>query len=429
MLRNLILLCILCLLSVPAFATEADFEKRMARGVAALDAGNANLAQEEFRAAIAEHPNDQEAALYFAIALNRAGDPAAESALKTALRLEPENPRINLELGTHYYNRKMFDESGDYFENLLTLKPDSEMKRAAEGYLANIRAVSGGKRWGVTLLGGMQYDSNVPLAADGAQLPVGIDRRGDWRGVLNLGLNGVAFRDSQHELTGSYSLYQTLHLHLNDFDLTQNLLNATYKRRLTPLIAAKMSGEFESIQLGGHQFLNGYSFSPGVLVMPYDGIIVGLDYRFRDTYFSNSDTYPTNTDRDGVTHSIILSYRQPLSESFNLRLGYIYDREVTSVSAWSSDSHRATAGLGILLPHALLFDVSLEAGGKKYDEILAGATAIRSDTTISGAASLTWQAFEQVGVSAGYHYTNNASNITGYEYGRGISSVMIQGRY
>jgi hypothetical protein len=429
MLRKLTLLCALCLLSSPAFGTEADFEKRMARGVAALDAGNPALAQEEFRAAIKEHPGDSEAALYLAIALNRADDPAAESALKTALRLEPGNPRINLELGTFYYNHKMYDESGDYLENLLVLKPDPEMKAAAEGYLANIHSQNGGKRWGATLMGGMQYDSNVPLVADGVQLPVGIERRGDWRGVLNLGLNGVAIRDSQQELTGSYSLYQTLHVHLTDFNLTQNLLDVSYKRRISPLLSAKVSGGFESILLGGNQFVNGFTITPGLLATIREGMTTGLEYRFRNSYFKNSDTFPSNTDRDGVTHSIILSHRQPVSETINLRLGYTFERENTKVSAWSSNSHRGSAGLAVSLPSSLLLDIYMDAATRKYDEILTGATEVRSDTTFSGAASVTWQASDRLGVSAGYHYTNNASNITGYEYSRGITSIMFQGRY
>ena len=77
----------------------------------------------------------------------------------------------------------------------------------------------------------------------------------------------------------------------------------------------------------------------------------------------------------------------------------------------------------------LLLDVSLEAAGRKYDEILTGETALRSDTTITGATSLTWQKSERLGISVGYHYTNNASNISGYEYSRGITSIMFQGRY
>jgi hypothetical protein len=269
----------------------------------------------------------------------------------------------------------------------------------------------------------------VPLTANADQLPVGIDRKGDWRGVLNLGLNGVAIRDSQQELTGSYSLYQTLHVNLTDFNLTQNLFDVSYKRRISPLLLAKVNGGFESILLGGNQFVNGYTITPGLLASIQEGMTTGLEYRFRDSYFKNSDMFPTNTDRDGVTHSIILSHRQPVSATINLRLGYTFDRDSTKVNAWSSNSHRGTAGLAVSLPNSLLLDVSMDAATRKYDEILTGATEVRSDTTFSGAASVTWQASERLGVSAGYHYTNNASNITGYEYNRSITSIMFQGRY
>ena len=429
MLRKLIILSALSLLAAPAFATEADFEKRMAHGVAALDAGNPALAQEEFRTALKEHPTDPEATLYLAIALNRANDPAAESALKTALRLDPSNPRINLELGTFYYNQKMFEESGDYFDNLLALKPDSDMKAAAEGYLTAIHSQSNSRRWGAVGTVGMQYDSNVPLVADGGPLPVGVSRRGDLKGVFNLGLNGVALRDSKQELTGSYSFYQTLHLHLTDFNLTQNLFDVTYKRNISPLLSAKVSGDFESILLGGILFDNDFSITPGLFATFKEGMTTGAEYRFRDSNYHNTGIFPTNADRNGVTHSLILTHRQRLSENLNLRVGYTFERELATVSAWSSEAHTGNAGLAVSLPHSLLLDLSLEAAARKYDAVLAGETENRSDSTISGAASLTWQTSERLGVSVGYYYTSNNSNISGYQYSRGITSIMVQGRY
>jgi hypothetical protein len=275
----------------------------------------------------------------------------------------------------------------------------------------------------------MQYDSNVPLAASGAQLPVGIDRRGDWRGVLNLALNGVTYRDSQQELTGSYSLYQTLHLHLSDFNLTQNLFDVSYTRRISPLLSAKASGGFESILMGGNQFVNSFTLSPSLLAAFQEGITTGLEYRFRGSEFKNSSLFPTNTERNGVSHSIILNHRQQISEAFNLRAGYTFERELTDVAAWSSRSHRGSAGLAVSLPNSFLLDFFMDATTRKYDEILTGATEVRLDTTFSGGASVTWQAAEYFGVSAGYYYTRNMSNITDYEYSRGITSVMFQGRY
>jgi tetratricopeptide (TPR) repeat protein len=411
------------------YATEADFEKQMARGVTALDAGNPAGAIEEFRAAVKEHPGDREAELYLAIALNRAGDPSAEAALKQALLQEPVNPRINLELGAHYYNRTMFEEAGDYFENLLTLQPDQEIRAAAEAYLANIRSRSEGKRWSVSLMGGAQYDTNVPLAAGGAQLPVGIDRRSDWLAVLNLNLSGTAYRDNQQELNGSYTLYQTLHLHLNEFDLFQNLFDLTYSRSFSPTLAAKLSGGFELVQLGGERFVSDYTITPSLQATFREGMVSGLEYRFRDSTFSNSTLFPANTERNGVGHAFTLNHRQFLTEAVSLRAGYTYERELADVSAWSSRAHRGNCGLAASLTNHLLLDLALEADGKSYDAIQTGATELRRDTSVIGAASLTWQVREWLGLTAGYHYTNNSSTIPDYEYKRGITSILFQGRY
>lgn len=429
MFRKLLLLGILCCLSTPVFATEADFEKRIARGVTALDNGNAALAQEEFRAALKEHPTDQEAALYLAIALNRSGSPDAESTLKNALIQEPGNPRINFELGTHYYARGLYDEAGDYFENLQALAPGPEITAAADGYLANIRSQGGGKRWSITVGGGMQYDSNVPLTNDGGQLPTGITRCGDWREVFSLGLTGVVYRDRQQELNAGYSLYHTTHLNLSEFNLNQHLFDFSYKGQISPSLWSRFGGTIESTSLGGNNFVKSYSVMPGLQTIFQEGMVTVLDIRFRDSTFSNSSLFPTNSERNGVSSAILLSHRQRLSDLLSLRLGYALERELTDVDAWSSLSQEGSAGLYVSLSNKLLLDISANVLGKKYDGIQAGATELRTDITLTGAVSLTWQAFEQVGVSVGYHYTNNFSNISGYDYTRGITSILFQGKY
>jgi hypothetical protein len=303
------------------------------------------------------------------------------------------------------------------------------MKTAAEGYLAAIRSRGDSKRWGADATAGMQYDSNVPLAADRGPLPVGISRKGDLRGLFNLGLNGVALRDGTQELTGSYSFYQTLHLHLTDFNLTQNRLDIAYKRRLSPFLTVKAAGGLESVLLGGKRFDTDFTITPGLFAAFREGMNSGIEYRFRDSSFHNTDIFPTNSDRDGVAHSLILSHQQRLSDTLNLRAGYTFERESASLSAWSSVAHTGTAGLAVTLHHALLLDLSLEGAARKYDKALAGESEIRSDRTVSGSVSLAWVASEHLGASVGYYYTSNSSNISGYEYGRGITSLMVQGRY
>ena len=429
MFRRLALLGALCCLSSPAFATEADFEKRMARGEIALEAGDFNRAKAEYREALKEHPTDMELALYFAVALSRSNDPEAEPVLKTLMRLDPNNPRVILELGIFYYNRKMFEESVDYLESLLAMRPDPETREAAQKYLDNIHGKSAGKRWGVTLSGGMQYDSNVSLAADPSLLPVGTDRMGDWKGIVNFGLNGVAYQDSRQELTGSYSLYQTLHFHLHDFNITQNAFDLSYKHRFSAICSAKLSTNFESTQLGDKPFVSGYSITPGLQLAFENEVNIGLDYRFHKSYFKNSDAYPTNTDRNGVIHSMIVNYNQQLSKTLILRGGYTFDRELAELSTWSSSTNTGTAGLTVSLPYALILDINGEAAARKYDENNPGDPEIRSDTTFSGGVAFIWQATERLSLSLDHKYSKNSSNIAGYSNTRGVSTIMLNGRY
>lgn len=428
--RNLLITLIALLLTaLPALATEADFEKNMARGVTALDGGDPALARQEFTAALKERPGDPDAKLYLAIALNRSGDPAAETELKAALRRTPGHPRVNFELGTHYYNTKMYEESSDYFENVLTLNPDPEMKIAAERYLGNIRAIGSGKRWSATLTGGMQHDSNVPMASNGAQLPVGITRKSDWRAIFNLALAGTPVRNDGTELTLNYGFYQTKHLNLNEFDLTQNSFDLTIKKRIQPKLSGKLGLSVEILHLDGNQFGRSYSMNPGLTFDLTDTAATTVEYRLRKSDYQNSALFPTNHDRQGLTHTITLDQQLRLSETFSLRFGYSFDKDQARVTSWNSDTHRGNARLGILLPYSLLLDLSGEASGRRYQGIQSGTSAVRNETTIVGSTSLNWQMSSCCGVATGYHYTSNTSNIPGYEYTRGITSILLQGRF
>lgn len=243
---------ILVVLALPCsgFAKESTFEKAVARGLSAIEQGDTAAATSEFTAALAEQPDDPLATLYLGIARNQAKDPAAETTLKKALRLNPESARANLELAIFYLNRNLPDEAQDYLDTTLQVAPDSYEATKARELLQELKSRQAGKRWWLKLLAGMQYDTNVLVNAVNAPLPPGYDRKSDWRAVINPSFGYTLISGKDFDLAISGSVYQSLHRDLNDFDVFQPAGELSLRYRLNPNLSLKAGYGYDYLTLG-----------------------------------------------------------------------------------------------------------------------------------------------------------------------------------
>jgi hypothetical protein len=434
MMRSAILLLFtLILTTATVFASESAFEKAFARGMAELEGANYDGATAEFRNALAERPDDLDAHLYLGIALSRSNSPEAEAHLKSALALEPGTPLTNLELGVYYYNKAMYDEAGDYFENLITITPGSEYSTTAQEYLRRIRQKTETKPWGIRFLAGMQYDSNVVLNADGTPLPSGVSRRSDWRGIINAGLDYKLVSGSKGALEASYSLYQSLHTRLSDFDITQNIVGLTGTYRLGAVATVRLGYGFEYLYLGGDAYDTAHTVAPALVFATSGGYNTSFEYRYRNTDFRNSAAFPANDDRSGGYHQAGATQRIPLGESMTGRIGFYHDEERTRSHTWNASGDRWQAGLTALLPLGFVFDVSGEYYRRTYPEftqpLTVTDTPVRDDSAYSGSVSATKIFADNYGLTLSYYYTHNISDVAAYEYVRHITSLMFSARY
>ncbi|HEY6838054.1 MAG TPA: hypothetical protein VI389_04850, partial [Geobacteraceae bacterium] len=367
-----------------------------------------------------------EATLYLGIALSRNKDPQADEVLIHALSLEPANPLTNLELGIRNFNNGVFAEAGDYFENLITIAPGSEYSTLAEEYLRRIKEKTRAKRWGLRFTAGMQYDSNVILNADGTPLPQGVSRRSDWRGIINAGLNYSLLRTDRFAVDAGYSLYQSLHVRLSDFDITQNLVELAGKYRLSSIATARLTYNFEYLHLGGEAYDTAHTVAPALIFASDKGYSMTLDYRYRNSDFRNSPAFPTNDERTGENHQVGVSLRLPLADSLSGRIGYYHDEERTRLVTWDYTGDRWDAGITTTLPLTFILDLGGEYYLKKYPTF---DVVPREDHTYSGSISATKLFADTYGITASYYYSRNQSDVPTYDYVRHITSLMFNARY
>ena len=96
-------------------AAQTPYEQYVSKGKASLEGKDYDAAEEAFRAALQERPDDYNVTLYLCIVLSRTGLKEGESLLKKALLMNPGDPNTNLHLGLYYLNRSIYPEAMDYF--------------------------------------------------------------------------------------------------------------------------------------------------------------------------------------------------------------------------------------------------------------------------------------------------------------------------
>lgn len=413
--------------SANAHASEAAYEQHIAKGIANIEAGRYTGAAEEFMVALKEKPGDYAATLYLGIAFSRSGDKEAETTLKKALSMNPEDPRVNLELGIYYYGRAVYDEADDYFENTVKLAPGTEFSLKAEGYLSRIKA--GAKRLTLMVLGGLQYDSNVILNPTDSPLPEGISGESDWKAVLQLNGRYNITSGGKGEASIGYTLYQSLHEKLSDYNITQHLIELKAGYSLSSAINLNVSYTFEHINVGGRGYDDAHSITPSIIISEGGNFYTAIEYRYRDSHFKDSVFFEGNSERTGTNNMIGITQNIPLSAIVTARAGYAHDEDSTRKDYWDYRGEKALAGLRFSIFGNVLTNLYGEYYNKKYKGTDPSSGERREDKTYTATISATKPLSERYGITVGQLYMRNKSNITSYDYSRAITSVFLTARF
>ena len=416
------------LVTTAAPATAAPTE--LAMGIELVQKGAYLEAAALLRKAVNSYPEDAKAAYYLGVALNRSdGGKEAEALLKRALWESPEDPDINYELALHYYGKEVTAEAADYFEQVIELAPGSYHAGQASSYLKIILERNREKRWGISVLAGLQYDSNVILNGTGMPLPAGYSGQGDLSGLLYLKGSYTPIKTEKLELSTGYSLYQSLHETLNEFNITQNVFDVSATYHVTPGLKAKGSYLFEYMLLGGMPYDTAHTLAPSISSTHDKWGTSSADYHYRNTSYRNSAKFSNNTDRDGANHMFGLSHLLPVSQALVAWGIYSHDVDLTEVKAWSYQGDRGVLGCRSLLLFGVTGHLSGEVYSKRYRDEDPSYGVRRRDTQYSVSLSLTKNLSERYSLTFGETLTRNVSNIEVFDYKRAITSLLVNARF
>jgi hypothetical protein len=190
------------------------------------------------------------------------------------------------------------------------------------------------KRWDVHASVGVEYDSNVPLAAGETILvrvdppdppeTVDADEEDDAGFLLGAGGRYDVLSREDSLLRFEYDLFQSLHPSVTDFDFQSQRPRGTASYAIRPNLWAGVQGGYNYFRLGGSSYLGEPFAFPFVSLLQGDTGLAQISYRYAsNTYYST----PFEDVRDGDTHEVGASYTYYWGEAQFATLAYTYGLE------------------------------------------------------------------------------------------------------
>lgn len=374
-------------------------------------------------------PGDHQAELCLGIALSRQGEKSAAVHLKRSLFYDPGNPVIHLELGRYYYDQQIKEEAEDFLLDAVQLAPQSPAAKEAQTYLQKLSAADVVSNWKFMLRGGLQYDSNVIINGEDQPLPAAYSGKADSSAVGIFKAEYSPIADQDRRVSLGYSLYQSLHAKLHEFDVTRNLFEVSGEQALSTNLSLRGLYAFEYLHLGEKSFNLSHRLSPELQWNHERFGSTILRYTLNTSQYQASSRFSNNPDRDGLNHQFGVTQIYPFSSSCLLFAGYLHETERAEVSHYSFDGHRLTAGLRLKLPAKSLGDISAEYDDREYRGSDPFFSATRHDQRSSISATFTKGITKSTGLSAGVAYTRNSSNIDTYDYRRLLTSLFLTAEF
>jgi tetratricopeptide (TPR) repeat protein len=319
------------------------------------------------------------------------------------------------------------EEAKAKFEQVVAASPDSDIGRQAHAFLVGLQ--EGGaptlRRYHLYAGTGLEYDSNIILAPSDEKAAAGFGSQSDGRAILLAGGSYNFWRAEHVQLSGGYDFFQSLHFHLNQFNIQDHRAS---------LSLSGNSGIFEGGVLGGYDYYlrQTDSFLQQAEAFPWLRISepglgrteVFFRFRWRDfkeravAQVLDSNTYMTGFDQffhfASPDRYCVLGYRFNAVDTIN-----------GAVNVFAYNGNQVRAGLGWALPWEIPASLDFTYRFKNY----APASGGRDDNEYRLMLSAQKQVAPYTFLTFAYFGTFNESNKAAFQYDRQIVSLAVQVRY
>ena len=419
------------LLSLSSFVVPAqalDPEIRVAQGILRIAERDFTGAVEKLEEALAADPDNPEACYYAGVAYARLGHfRKAEELLERARTLDPGAASVLFELGLVRLWTGDCTAAADRFQTFRRMSPGDPRLEEIPGLMHEC----GG--WGETFLdrvrwrfnGGLggNYDTNVTLEPENPAGPQ--DRRPDWSGILFLSAGLVApLHTERVTLNLDYDLFQSFHVEESGFNINFNRLTPSLSFRVVDFLTPSVGYVFENTLLAWDTYgrVNGgfgeLGFTWG------SGLFTDVRYTFRAQDYFNTTLFPTNRDRTGHCHSVLVrQYAVWKGIDFQLHGAGDFDR--TTVRYWSYDGFRFGLEAAFRV-WALHIGLSGTYAERRYQADYPGEGRRRMDREQQYSAAATYMITRWLSATLINTTVINNSNIdTLFGYNRNITGLFL----
>ena len=388
-------------------------------------------------------PGDLDTLFKFATIAGQTGDlEGAVSALERMLLIDPNLPRVRLELGVLYYRMASYEMARTYLDSALKSPSlPADVRSKAEQFVAEIDKRLSRSHFSGETFAGFRYQSNANLGPATSSVRL-------FGAVANL--NQAAIGQSDWGAVGSGQVRHTYDLGLQDRSQMETQITA-YANRQFQVTTANVSildlttgprfqafqGIFEDVSIkpfftGGYIWVNDTPFYGAYGAGLETGVL--LSDRMRNTSLfvwrrqnhPNTDYIPTNNQFNGIEYSGSTTFLYQLNEMIVLFANGATQRYVTDTTPWQNYALWGFGG-GMsfrfsdpLFKSDLPWSLSLSANMQwwNYDapDVVVDPTIIRSqsDTILNITLSVPFDERTTFSLSGGRF--QRMSNLPNYEF-------------
>jgi hypothetical protein len=276
---------------------------------------------------------------------------------------------------------------------------------------------------------GYQYDTNAILNAIGAPVPTNVAKKNDGRKMVNIIGSYIPYRSQDHDYTLNYAFFNSNHDELDDFNLTQNMVELAGRWNLTKRRTLRYSTVYQHLLLGKKIFDEALMTGPSLVYSSGHGHTTSIDLRYRKTDYRNVSIFATNSNRTGHNWSGAVTHSIQVTPKRLVRVGYSYDVDHARTATWDGAGHKVSYETSYILPNDMLFNCYNEYYRKDYDGLYMSIGGKRHDSSYTSITTLTKYFNEKYGVSLRTLWSRNWSNVAAFDMSRAIHGILIDTRF
>ncbi|MEW6110361.1 MAG: tetratricopeptide repeat protein [Nitrospirota bacterium] len=434
-----IIISAIILSDISSAGIDPEYELNMSKGVSRLNSREYEDAIAIFKDILMKFPEDPDAMLMLGIAMNRKGMlTEAEEVLKKVADKQYDLPRTYYELGVIKYKKGDYAAAREYFNRSERISTDISLDSSIKAFVSDIERRQKKKRYNLKATLGLQYDSNVPL--ESTEKAVDRRQRADVRTVLFLKGDWM-FVDSPVKAVAGYSLYQSLHHSLSDFNVSNHEfeLKAAYSPVDNILLEAKYM--FDYAYLGGEAYSRMHTITPSAKFTFVKNMPTRLVYEYSKRAFFDVDVADDNNNRSSDNNLFGIEQTVKATDNLLFRLAYYHDKNTARESEYSYNGNKYQ----VALYYAYQNKWALNAKAEYYDKNYSGDTEwaewnddwwwwqyfskARHDITRTYAVSFIRPLSNCLSISLDQTFVINSSNIPFYKYERSLTGLFLTARF